>query len=145
MMLTITIGRDSLDLEPLVITGSRDTTPSGIWVPESGIEQMPGLEPLRTYAPASAYVRRKLLAVVLNGNDLVATFRVQGTDADPLTSRRAELEQAVAQFVFPITLSIDGIGFTGEGEASWPAWSARTPDDRAANRDRCRLAIPVNP
>jgi hypothetical protein len=145
MMLTITIGRDSLDLAPLVITGSRDTTPSGIWVPESGIEQMPGLEPLRTYAPTSAYVRRKLLAVVLNGNDFIATFRLQGTVEDPLTARRTQLEQAVAQFAFPLTVSIDGIGFTGEGEASWPAWSARTPDDRAADRDRCRLAIPVTP
>jgi hypothetical protein len=143
-MLTITIGRDSLDLPPLVATGSRDTTSSGIWVPEGGVEQMPGAEPLRTYAPTSAYVPRKLLAVVFNGTEFVATFRLQGTVEDPLADRRAELEAAVSQFVFPLEVSIDGIGFTGEGEASWPTWSARSSDDRAYDRDRCRLVIPVS-
>jgi hypothetical protein len=144
-VLTITIGRDALELDPLVITGSRDTTPSGIWVPESGIEQMPNIEPLRTYAPTSAYVRRKLLAVVSNGTDFIASYRLQGTDEDPLSERRTELQQAVAQFEFPLTVDIDGITVAGTGESSSPAWSARTPHDRAYDRDRCRLVIPVNP
>lgn len=142
-MLTITIGRESLDLEPLTITGGRDTTTSGIWVPEGGIEAMPNLEPDRTYAPTSAYVPRKLLAVVFNGNDFIATYRLQGTNDDPLAERRAELEQAVSQFEFPLAVAIDSIGFSGLGEVSWPAWSARNSDDRANDRDRCRLVIPV--
>lgn len=143
-MLTITLDRASLDLDPLIITGSRATTPSGIWVPEGGLQQLPSPEPRRTYPPESAYVsRRRALAVVLDGTDLIFVARLQGTDEDPLTARHAELEAAVSQYFYPVTVDVDGVAMSGEGECTWPTWTVRTSHDRLYDRDRCQVVIPV--
>lgn len=143
-MLTITLGRASLGLEPLIITGSRETTTSGMWIPEGGL-QLQAYDMRRTYAPTSAYVRRKLLAAILDGADLSLTVRMQGSATDSLSVRRTTLEQAVSQFLYPITVDIDGNALVGEAECSWPALLTPTPSDRLLNRGRCQLLIPVNP
>lgn len=145
MTTTFTIDRDSLSLPPLVITGARASTPSGMWFPEGGI-QWPGFTPRYTYAPDSAYVAgRQLLAAVLDQANLPAVVRVAGDSVAQLVARKAELEQAVSQFLYEVTLDIDGATQTWSADYTWPQWAPPTASSRLDLTDRAVLTFPLNP
>lgn len=144
-MLTITIGRDTLELAPLVITGSRTTTPSGLWIPEDGYEP-PKFEPRRSYAPDSDWQPgRALLSAVLDQGVLPLVVCAHRDDETDLAALCDELDAAVHQFVFPIEVEEDDISRSWSADYSHPAWVRRTPQMRLDHRARCGLPIPVNP
>lgn len=142
---TITIGRDTLTLGPLIITGARATTPSGFWLPADGL-RLPQFEERRDHAPDSAFKGGKmLLAVVLEQSNLPLIIRAAGSSVADLATKQAELEQALTQFMFPLTLDIDGAARTWEAEFAWP--NLQTPD-AAMRQDltaRFVVDIPINP
>lgn len=144
-MLTITIDRTALSLANLVITGARATTTSGFWIPAGGFEP-PSFTPRRLYAPDSAYVAgRQLLAAVLDQGNLPLTIRSKATDAAALNTQRTVLEQALSQFYFPITITLDGAAKTYGADMSWPQWAPREPWMSSDFTDRASVVIPVNP
>lgn len=144
-MLTVTIDRALLELPPLVLTGSRETTTSGLWIAAGGY-QKPTFEPRRTYAPDSAWVPGKaLLAVMLDQGVLPLVIRAQGADDDDLDARKQLLEQALGQFVFTVTVDLDGVVDAWAGDYSVPSWSLPTAADRVDHRARATVSIPVNP
>lgn len=145
MTTTLTIHRDSLALAPLVITGSRNTTNSGMWIPDGGIA-WPAFEPRYRYAPDSAYEPgRTLLAVVLEQAQLPATIRVGGDDVAELAARRLELEAAVSQFAFQLDLNVDGQAGSWQADFTWPLWVPPTPSTRLDLTERAQMTFPINP
>jgi hypothetical protein len=144
MILTsLSIDRTSLSLSPLVLGND----PSGVYVyPEDGLAQ-PNFEMRRRYAPDSAYTPgRLLLGSVLDGTTIPLTIDVRGTSAANLLSRKAELEAAVAQFAYTVTMVV-----AGQTVGTWPAdptapwWGIVNHADAAAFIATGTLAIPVNP
>lgn len=145
MTTTLSIDRTILALPPLVIYGSRAAAVSGFWLPQGGL-QLPRFEPRRHYAPDSKYAAGKmLLAVVLDQADLPLIIRTVGTSVANLVTKQAELEQALTQFEFPLTLNIDGASATWSGEYSWPQWVAPDAAMRADLTARATVDIPINP
>lgn len=145
MTLTITIGRDSLAKPGLVITGARAASPSGLWVPQGGYQE-PTFEPRLTYAPDSAYVGgSQLLAAVLGQGTLPLAVRAARATEAAVATLKVELEEALAQFTYPVTVELDGVTQTWEADYTWPAWAPREPWMRAQHGERATLAIPVAP
>ena len=147
MTTTFTIHRDALNMDPLIVHGSRAAAldGSGMWFPEGGIA-WPQFTPRYTYAPDSAYAAgRRLLAVVLDQGSLPASIKVTGSTLAELVARRAVLEQAVSQLLFQVDLSIDGAVGSWESDFTWPLWASPTPESRTDLRELATLTFPLNP
>jgi hypothetical protein len=140
---SLSIDRTGLSLSPLVLANN----PAGAYVyPEDGLAQ-PNFEMRRTYAPDSRYTPgRLLLGAVLDGTTIPLTVTVRGTSAANLLARKAELEAAVAQFAYTVTMTVAGVEV-----GAWPAdptapwWGVVDHADAAAFLAVGTLAIPVNP
>lgn len=145
MTTTLTIDRASLTLPSLVATGSRDTTTSGFWIPEEGVGE-PEFEPRYSYAPDSVWIPgRSLLAVVLEQGTLPLRINAKADTAVALAAKRRELEAALSQFVYPVTLDIDGATQTWSADFAWPKWASQHAADRDSFIARATVIIPVNP
>lgn len=103
--LTISIDRTSLALVPLVMSAANDGTPLGITDYAE-----PAILPRITYAPDSAYEHGSMpLARVWQ--DTIVGFEVTTDLAVTEAAARllvAELRQAVSQFAFTVTVTVDG-------------------------------------
>lgn len=142
---TLTIDRTGQGLPPLIITGSRDTTPSGLWLPVDGLRE-PSFQPRYRYAPDTDIVDgRTLLSVVRDQSTLPLTVRARGADAASLAALRQEFTHALAQFMFDITLDRDGVSTVFEAVYSVPEWDPLEPWMRVTHQARATVVIPVNP
>lgn len=143
-MTEISLGRASLDLPPLVITGN--PLAGALYIPEDGAT-WPSFDTRRTYAPESAYVSgRALLAAVLGAAELPLTVYAHGSSGAVVAAARAELEEALAQWSYPLILTVDSVAYAYRAEVvlgiPWgPIDSAMVADHRA----RTSFSIPLNP
>ena len=140
MTLSVTFERGGADL---TIT---DYPPAaGFWLPEDGVQQI-ARDLRRTYAPDSAYASGKtLLAVVEEASAVPLTIYAIAASSAALQALRVELEAAVTQWAYDLTIVEDGVTTVYHAEPSLPAWSQRDSGMVAAHMDRCNLVIPVNP
>lgn len=137
-MITLTLTRASLSLTDLVI-GS-DPFTGAFHIPEEGVD-WPRFPKRRTAAPLSGIVGGLVpLALVDDIGVMPATIYAKGTTMALLKTAREELEAAVGQFTYDLTLAIDGqqIG-TWEALGESVDWG---PIDSGMVRGRmCRASI----
>lgn len=142
-MISVSIDRSSLTLPPLVITDY----PSGdLHLPEDGLV-WPVFETRRTYAPDSAYeAGRLLLAAVQGAAELPLTVYAHGTSGADLAATKAELEQALAQWSYDLTLTVDSVAHTYHAEVILGIpWGPIDSGMVAARMARTSFSIPLNP
>jgi len=136
--LSLTISRDGADL---VITNN--PTGTDFWV---DTVVSPQFSIRATYAPASAYVAgNKLLAAVLDASVLPLVVYAQAASSSALATLQAELEAAVSQFSYTVTLTVDGVARSWQADPTWPNWGDVDSGMVAAKIARASFAIPVNP
>lgn len=125
MSISLTIDRQGLatgglPIEDLVLADDCGTG-NGLWLGDGIIR--PTFQPRKTYAPDSKYVRGKqLIAVVRDQGELSFPVIVKGDSPATVEARVNELEQALWQFTYDVTLSVDGQSTTFEAEPAVPVW-----------------------
>jgi hypothetical protein len=153
MSTTISIDRTGLSLLALVINGSKAAAlaGAGYWLPEAengtaGLA-VPSFQPRRIYAPDSQWVPgRRLLGSVLDQGALTIAVHVEAPDVSTLAARKSALETALWQFSYTVTVVVDGLTLGAyNAEPALLQWAAPSSWDRADNRARAVLQIPVNP
>lgn len=143
-MIEVSIDRGGLSLPPLVI----GQAVHGVrWrLPEDGVV-WPSFETRRTYAPDSAWVPgRTLLAAVQEAAELPLTVYAHGTSGADLADSKAELEAALAQWSYDLTLTVDSVAYTYHAEillgVPWGPIDSGMVAERMA---RTSFSIPLNP
>lgn len=141
---TVTIDRSSLSLADLVIDTEGFSTYA---VSVDGLGRV-GKTPRETFADASPFVHGQLrTAVVREESALTLLVTVNGTSASDLATKVAALEDALDQFVYTVTVAVDGVS------KAWTAYQATTqsvdglekPERWAAFFDDLSISIPVYP
>lgn len=103
---TVVIDRSGLSLSNLVI----DTEGFGTYaVDKAGLGRV-GRTPRETFATDSPFVSGRLrTAVVWDESSLPLVVRVQAGSAADLNTAIGALEDALSQFVYPVTVTVNGI------------------------------------
>lgn len=142
-MISLTIDRGSLSLPPLVV--GQDFAAS-LYLPEDGAV-WPSFETRRAYAPDSAYVAgRSLLAAVKGAAELSLTVYARGSSGAALATAKADLEAALAQWSYPLTLTVDSVAHTYRAEIVLDVpWGPIDSGMVAAHLARTSFSIPLNP
>lgn len=142
-MISISIDRASLSLAPLVITN--DPFAGTFHLPEDGVA-LPGWSMRRTYAPDSFWVGGKqLLAAVREAATLPLVIYAHASTTVALEAAKAELEVALSQFDYDITLTVDSVATTYRCEPEWPQWGPVDSGMVRAHMARAAVVVPVNP
>lgn len=143
-MTTLTIDRTSLSLSPLVIEQGPFT--GALYLPEDGLT-WPAFTARRTYAPDSAYAAgRVLLAAVQDASELPLTVYAHADTTVALNTAKAELEAAVAQWSYDLTLTVDSVAHTYHAEIVLGVpWGPLDSGMVAAHMARTSFSIPLNP
>lgn len=145
MSATVTLDRTSLSLPPLEITGSAPDT-SGLFLDGSVGLLEPAFDVRATYAPDSNYVPgTQLLTAVLGASTLPLAVVAMGASAAGLATVKAELETAVWQFSYDVTLTVNGQPRTWSAGPCWPAWAELSSALADQHLARTAVVIPVNP
>lgn len=141
-MITISIDRTSLSLAALVV----DSTPgSGFWVPEDGLER-PAITQRRQYAGASPWLHGStLVAATKEQSTLPFTVYTQATTAALLSGQMDELEEALSQFTFDATVTIDGVAKVWACDPADIGWGTVDSGMVRAHIARATVTIPVYP
>lgn len=142
-MLSLTLTRTSLSLADLVIDS--DPFSGSFHLPEDGIE-WPRFDTRRTYAPPSEFVAgRVLLSAVPDVGAMTTTIYARGTDAATLKAAKAELEAAVSQFSYTLTLTENGQSWTWTAQPELPSWGQVDTGMVRAFMAKATVVIPLNP
>ena len=141
-MLSIAIDRASLTLATLTIT----STPGGaFWLPEDGMTR-PGVTWRRQYAGASPWLHGSTLtAAVKEQSTLPFTVYTQAATTATLRAQMDELENALSQFTFDTTVTIDGVARTWACDPADIGWGDVDSGMVAAHMARAAISIPVYP
>lgn len=144
MELTITRALVEGDPGDLVIPDS--CTSPGIWIAYGGV-RWPTFDFRKLHAPDSNYIRGKqLLAAVRDQGELTVRFIAQHTTQTGLADLTEEMDLALGQFIYDVTLDIDGRTGTWEAEPVGINWSEPiTPGQIGAVVQVGSAAIPINP
>jgi hypothetical protein len=142
-VISVSIDRPSLSLPPLVI--SQDFT-AGLYLPEDGAV-WPNFETRRTYASDSAYVSgRMLLAAVQGAAELPLTIYAKAASGAALEASKAELEAALGQWSYALTLTVDSVAHVYRAEVVLGLpWGPIDSGMVAAHMARTSFSIPLNP
>lgn len=143
-MIEVSIDRASLALTPLVITGNPFA--SGLHIPEDAIT-WPHFDTRREYAPDSKWASgRTLLAAVQDAAELPLTIYAHGADGAALAASKAELEAALAQWSYSLTLTVDSVAHVYNAEIVLGVpWGPIDSGMVAARMARTSFSIPLNP
>ena len=145
--LSVTISREGLDLPDLVIGDGSEVTPEApFWVPADGIST-PDLTWRYSYAPDSPWLSgKKLLSAVLEASSIPMSVMVGpvASQAD-LEAAKDELTEAVSQFVYTTTITVDGVPAAWSCDPAYPQWGTLTHAYAEQRLARAALVIPVNP
>lgn len=142
-MIELSIDRASLSLPPLVITGNPFA--GSLHLPEDGAT-WPAFDTRRTYAPDSAYVGgRTLLAAVREAAEIPLTIYAHATTGALLAAAKAELEAAIAQWSYTLTLTVDSVAHVYAAEVVLGVpWGQIDSGMVAAHLARASFSIPLN-
>lgn len=129
---------------PLVITANPHGTT--FHLPEDGVV-WPAFETRRTYAPDSAYESgRMLLAAVQDAAELSLTVYAHAASGAALATAKAELEAALAQWSYDLTLTVDSVAYTYHAEIVLGIpWGPIDSGMVAAHMASASFSIPLNP
>ena len=143
--LSISIDRTSLGTTPLVITNNPHGT--SLHLPEDAAT-WPVFDTRKTRGPASAYVKGPgaLLAAVRDAAAMPVTIYAHADTAAALNTAKAELEAAVAQWSYGLTLTVDSVAhaYTAEILLDLP-WGSVDSGMVRAHMASASFTIPLNP
>ncbi|HJR88833.1 MAG TPA: hypothetical protein VJ782_01570 [Aeromicrobium sp.] len=139
-VIELSIDRTSLSAAPLVYTNE----PGGNgWLDPDTAEPMFAFR--YRYAPDSDLQPGSvLLGAVLEQSTLPAVIYLQAASTAALRVLKDELVEAVSQFAYDVTLTIDGDAQTFAADPVWPRWVTDSGMVEA-HLARTALQIPVNP
>ncbi len=142
-MISVSIDRTSLSLAPLVI--GQDFS-AALYLDEDGVV-WPVFETRRLHAPDSNYEPgRTLLAAVQGAAELPLTIYARGGTGAAVAAAKAELEAALAQFTYDLTLTVDSVAYTYRAEIVLGIpWGPIDSGMVAAHMARTSFSIPLNP
>lgn len=145
-MISISIDRSGMVGAPAPLVIADYPTASGLHLPEDGVV-WPVFETRRTYAPDSAYeAGRLLLAAVQGAAELPLTVYAMGTSGADLAASKAELEAALAQWSYDLTLTVDSVAYTYHAEIVLGIpWGPIDSGMVRARMARTSFSIPLNP
>jgi hypothetical protein len=141
---SVTIDRSNLSLSDIVIDSEGFNT---YYIDKAGLGRV-GRAPRETFADDSPWINGRFrTAVVLEESELVLTVRVQSTTSSGLDTALDALEDALAQFVYTVTVAVDGVSKT---YTAYPATIQSTDGLVAVERVRAfcedlSISIPVYP
>lgn len=143
-MWKVTIGRESLELPDLVIDGNPSTGDFHLTEEDC---TWPAFTMRRTYAPQSEAVGgEQLLAMVPNQGTIGLGIEAHGGDAAGTALAKLELEAALTQFSYPLTLEVAGVTIgTYLADPEFPQWGALDSGNVRAAIDTATITIPINP
>lgn len=119
-MISLTIDRTGLSLADLVVDA--DPFTGDFHIPEDGL-RWPRLAMRSVYAPESEFIQGRVkLAQVAGVADYPVTLYAHGTTTAEVFTAMDELEAAVTQFEFDLTVTIDGQSRTYLAEGDFPDW-----------------------
>lgn len=143
-MTSITITRDALPapLADLVITND----PAGaLFLAEAGLGR-PSFSFRKEYAPESPWVAgQALLAAVQDASAIPCNIYARGASTAAVEAAMVELEVALSQFIYTVTVEVDGVARSYEAECTAPVWGDVDSGEVAAHLVRASVVIPVNP
>lgn len=141
-MISLTITRSALSLPDLVIT---DTPGGDFWIPEDGFTE-PEFAWRITYAPDSRYISGKeKLAAARDASSLPVTINAYGADAATLRANMNALVNALGQWSYDTTLTVDGQALgPWDSDPTSVVWFQDSGMVRA-HLARATVSIPVNP
>lgn len=140
-MIEISIDRTSLSEDTLVLTP--DFT-GDFWLDEN--IGRPNFTFRKKHAPESDYAAGQvLLAAVMDQADVSFTVYAHADTTAALDALMTDLESALAQFIYEVTVTIDGVAKVYEAECSMPAWGPIDSGEVRAHLVRAAVSIPVNP
>lgn len=143
-MISLTLDRTSLGLAPLVIT---DDPADALYLPEDGVV-WPVFGTRYTRAPSSAYEsgNGELLAAVREATDLPVVIYAHGDDAAALAVAKGVLEDAVAQWSYALTLTVDSVAYPFSAELVLDVpWGPIDSGMVRAHMAAAAFSIPLNP
>jgi hypothetical protein len=119
--MSLTIDRAGLSLPDLVITNDGFVS-DGLWIADFS-EAL--FEFRYGYAPPHPHIKgNQLLWAVLDQGGQPATVYARGTSSADLAAKKAIVEQAVSQFNYDLTVTVDGVAATFSTDPTWPQWQA---------------------
>jgi hypothetical protein len=141
---TMSIDRSGLSLAALVI----DTEGFGTYyVDKAGLGRV-GVSRRETLATASPFVHGQLrTAVVREESPLSLTLRVQSASSAGLDTAVSALEDALSQFVYRVTVTLDGVVKTWTAHpATWNSTDGLVAFERVMSfHEDLSISIPVYP
>lgn len=119
-MLSVTISRSLLSLSDLTIDGNPNE--GSLFLAEEGNEE-PTFAMRRNYAPESPFIPgRVLLAAVRDSGSMPLRVYAQGNSAVEVRTAMDELEDALEQFTYTLTLTVDGVSRSWAADPEIPQW-----------------------
>lgn len=118
---SVYISRTGLSLPPLEIFDSCGEGES-FWMTYNGLVR-PDFDVRRVYAPNSSWVSgQKLLAAGSQASTLTLNLIINGISHADLSAKMDELEEAVFQFSYTVSMEIDGQTKTWDADPTIPQW-----------------------
>lgn len=142
-MFSVSFDRTALSLSALTITETRGS----FWIPEDGSD-WPRFGRRKEYAPNVRYLGgRTLLARVSDVGTLPLTVYATAASGSALDALKAQLQAAVDQWAYDLTLTIDGVAatYTAECVDDDVAWGAIDSGMVKAHVARGTFAVPLYP
>lgn len=138
-MISAVISRDGTDL-------TIGDSPSGsMWIPEDGLAR-PARGWRKKYADESAFYHGSLLtAAVLEQTSLPLAVYCKAASTAALEALQDELEDAVSQFAYTTTVTIDGVAKAWACDPADLSWGDVDSGEVRAFIVRASLVIPVYP
>lgn len=142
---SLTLTRDALpgSLDDLVITANPGD--EDFWIDESGFGR-PQFAWRKTHAPESeVFPGQSLLSAVMDQSAIPCAIYAHADTSAELDALQTELEEALGQFVFTVTQTIDGVAKSYTAECNAPVWGNVDSGEVRAHLVRAVVVIPVNP
>lgn len=139
-MISVTIAREGTDL---VI----DSNPylGDFHIPEEGFE-WPRFGMRREYAPPSVWVAGELLLSVVSGPaDWQFEVYAHGDTSGDLSDAMDELEAALTQFAFDVTIDVNGVTRTYAADPEFPDWGEVDTGMARAHMAKATIRLQLNP
>ena len=141
-MTTITVVRESIELEDLVIPETCAES-SGFWLGQEVIR--PTFVPRYRYAPDSDFVAgRQLMGAVRDQGLLTFSVYLRAENAVARETLKQELEDAFWQFSYQVKFN-DGVEVTYAADPAIPNWGALVPAHERLAVAVGILSVPINP
>lgn len=139
-MLELSVDRTDLSLAALVFS----TPDTGRWIPEDGLTY-PAKRWRKQYATSNHLHGDVLVRATLEHASIGATLYVKAADAAALKTAKAEVEDALGQFFYNVTVTEDGQATTYSADPADVSWGDADSGMSGAHLARCSVLIPVYP